>query len=268
MGRTILGKDVSGAIVLVYTLDAAGPIFLMGEETEYVTNDKIIRQKYKSPDSENIYTAFEHPGNTGNTVELEAANKKFAKSAKDLESKYPALGHVTYANVKNSSKPGIISAKPRYVPVERRNSFGYTKGSYEPSLDASINDCAVREVWEEIGIHLDITRLNDTDICIYSGPTSKYEIFLYELTSEEAAQITSNSTLVNKMADPENELHNVQFIRVPQKNRKNFFTNLTSRNAFEKTESIIQPGKPKSGGFRGGKSKRSIWGRRRTYRLR
>jgi hypothetical protein len=78
-----------------------------------------------------------------------------------------------------------------------------------------------------------------------------------------------NNTLVNKMADSENELQNVQFIRVPQKNRKNFFTNLISRNAFEKTESLIQPGKPKSGGFRcGGKSKRSIWGRRRTYRLR
>jgi len=268
MGKTILGKDVSGAIVLVYTLDAAGPIFLMGEETQYVSDDKIIKQKYKSPDGENIYKAFEHSGSTGNTSQLAAANKKFTKNARDLESKYPVLGRVTYANVKNSSKPGIISAKARFVPDNRRDSYGYTKGSYEPSLDASVNDCAVREVWEEIGIHLDITRLNDTDICIYSGPTSEYEIFLYELTSEEAADLISNNTLVNKMAESENELHNVHFIRVPEKNRKSFFTNLISRTAFEKTELIIQPGKPRSGGARGGKSKRSIWGRRRTYRLR
>jgi 8-oxo-dGTP pyrophosphatase MutT (NUDIX family) len=268
MGKTILGKDVSGAIVLVYTLDAAGPIFLMGEETEYVSDNKTIKQNYKSPDGENIYKAFEHPGSTGNSVQLAAANKKFAKSASDLESKYRILGRVSYANVKNSSKPGIISAKARYVPIERRDSYGYTKGSYEPSLDASVNDCAVREVWEEIGIHLDIMRLNDTGISINSGPTSKYEIFLYELTSEEAAEIITNNTLVNKMAEPENELHNVQFIRVPEKNRKSFFTNLISRTGFEKTELLIQPEKSKSGGFRGGKSKRSIWGRRRTYRLR
>ena len=46
-GKTIKGTDGSGAVVIVYYKDMAGPIFLMGQETTYLTESPHI-SKFKS----------------------------------------------------------------------------------------------------------------------------------------------------------------------------------------------------------------------------
>jgi 8-oxo-dGTP pyrophosphatase MutT (NUDIX family) len=172
-----------------------------------------------------------------------------------LEQAFPELGRVTYGEFKQSSKPGKISVKARVVPSEKRTKFGFPKGGYkgpgEPDADASLNDTALREVYEETSLRLEPLRLIDTDY-ISTGPRGeRYAIFHYKLTEAEYKNIKENDIFVKKNAQRENELQAVQFIRIPQIS-DNFFTNLVSNKAYTHTHGKIQ--KKHSGG---GKRKRT-----------
>jgi 8-oxo-dGTP pyrophosphatase MutT (NUDIX family) len=241
IGRTLRGAEAEGALVMLYYTDELGPQFVMGEETSYVTEDKTFIEKYKTEQKESIYETFAINGVL--PKDNDALHVTFAKLCVDLERIYPELGHVTYGEFKQSSKPGKISAKARYVVRDRRNRLGFPKGGYkppsEPDADASLNDTAMREVKEETSLLLDPLRLIDANYISSAPKGDRYAVFHYELTPEEYTLITSTGIFAKKNAERENELHNVQFIRVPEERRDSFFTNNVSKNAFIHTKGKI-----------------------------
>jgi 8-oxo-dGTP pyrophosphatase MutT (NUDIX family) len=244
-GRTLSGRDASGGIVLIYS--PTNPVeYITGEETTYVTKDKAVAEKFRTSSDETIYQAFESPGLMTSEEDVSAARRKFVRSCKELEAAYVKLGRVTFGNLKQSSKPGIISAKPRFVETGRRGKVGFPKGSFE-TTDASIDAGALREVFEETAIQLDPSRLEDTGKMVNPGGDSYYVIFKYRLTVEEYNHYKAHLRI--KHLSTENELQNVAFRSIPQ-NTKAFFTNKGSLNAFTMTR-----------GWRGGR-------RRRTYKKR
>lgn len=246
-GKTINGKNADGGIVIVYYIDRLGPIFLMGQETTFLTEVHKMTT-FKSKDEEDIWKAFLHKGDLSNKKDLDAAKKKFTKICKELELFNPRfLKHVTFSDVKNSkASPGNISAKPRCVKEENMDRYGFTKGGYNNSLDASINDTVVRECFEETSIQLDITRLVDTEELYNTKGDKKYALFLYELTTLEYESIHTDAILERKNTDYENELHNIRFMRIPTGNLKNFFINSISHETYKYSIKLIL--KRKNGG--------------------
>jgi len=241
IGRTLRGAEAEGALVMLYYTDELGPQFVMGEETSYITDDNDFIEKFKKDHKESIYEVFAIDGVL--PKDKDAAHVSFAKLCSHLESTYPELGHVTYSEFKTSSKAGKISAKARYVVSDRRNKLGFPKGGYkppsEPDADASLNDTAMREVKEETSLVLDPLRLIDSNYISLTSKGDRYAVFHYELTEEEYTLITSAGIFAKKNAERENELHNVQFIRVPDTRHDTFFTNLVSKNAFLHTKAKI-----------------------------
>ena len=230
-GKTGNNKDASGALVFIYR-DKAPFKFLTGEETDYVTDNKTISKTFRTLSGETIFEAFEAPGTVKNPEHILEAKKKFAHSSEQLEDLYSrVLGRVTYGNVKDSSKPGKISAKARHVKPERRDKFGFPKGSYEIT-DKTIEDTAVREVKEEIGINLDKSRLEDTKQQIVTGGSSNYAIFKYRLTDAEYKSVKTVLKINN--SSREAELQSLKFRAIPAK-YDDFFTNQASKKAYEKT---------------------------------
>jgi 8-oxo-dGTP pyrophosphatase MutT (NUDIX family) len=201
--------------------------FITGEETDYVSANKIIAKKFRSRNGEDIYAAFLSPGTITVPANLENARRKFAESCQDLEDYNRMLGKVSYGIPKDSSKPGKISAKPRFVFRSKR--YGFPKGSFE-TTDVSVDAGALREVGEETGIALDPARLVDADTVIHMGGDSNYSVFTYELTEDEYNAY--KAALVIKNASRENELHDIQFRIIPT-TLGDFFTNAGSRKAYE-----------------------------------
>lgn len=239
-GKTMDGTDASGAMVIVYYMDKAGPIFLMGQETTYLTE---VHKKlgFKSVDGESVWKAFLHPGSVKDSNDVIEAKKKFTKICKELEKFNPRfIKHVTFADVKNSNaEPGNISAKPRCVAEHNSDKYGFPKGGFEEDEDASINDTIFRECMQETGIKLDISRLKETQLPKRQG---YYALFLYELSDVEFNAIHDNQILKNKNNEYENELHNIRFMRVPNMDLKRFFINALSREAYEHAVKIIKTG--------------------------
>jgi 8-oxo-dGTP pyrophosphatase MutT (NUDIX family) len=226
-GTTLSGRDASGGIVLICS--PTNPVeYITGEETSYVTNISSITKGFRTKAGETIHQAFESPGLITSEEDVSAARRKFVNSCKELEAAYAKLGRVTFGNLKQSSKPGIISAKPRYVESGRRGRYGFPKGSFEVT-DASIDAGALREVFEETAIQLDPSRLEDINRLVNPGGATYYAVFKYRLTADEYNHYKAHLRI--KHLSTENELQNIAFRAIP-KNVKEFFTNKGSRNAY------------------------------------
>jgi len=227
-GKTLAGVDASGAIVLIYKTGKPNE-YITGEETSYVADNPFFKN-FESVEDIDIFSAFEAPGSIDSYKELTAARRKFIQSCVELEQTFADydIGRVTFGNLKNSSKPGKISAKPRFVEKGRRGKFGFPKGSYELT-DKSIEASALREVWEETNLTLDPSRLVDTKKLVNTGGQSNYAIFQYELKDDEYRRMVAHLRIKN--IGRENELHHLAFRTIPP-NRDKFFTNLASRKAY------------------------------------
>lgn len=237
------GKEASGGMVIVYYMDRLGPIFLMGQETTFLTETHNVKA-FRSSEDEDVWKAFLYKGDIKNTEDLAAAKKKFTRVCKELEAFNPRfIKHVTFSDLKMSrASPGNISAKPRCVGSDNAGRYGFTKGGYEASEDGSINDTVVRECEQETSVKLDIKKLVETKK-LFSKGKSPYALYLYELAASEYQSLHDNNTLSKKNADYENELHDIKFIRVPKMDLKKFFINSISREAYEECISDILNGK-------------------------
>lgn len=256
LGRTADGTVAAGAIVLIYT-DSEPRKFIMGEETSYVIEKQPdLVKKFVSKAGEDIYKAFLSPGTVKSPSDVIKAKAKFATICEEIDSDMfgRALGGVTFGNLKDSSTPGYISAKPRYVEGWRRNKYGFPKGSYEEK-DKTIEAGGLREVREELGLILDPARLVNVRKLVKTGGTSSYAVFHYIVTAEEYKSMTE--TMAEKSKSKDNELRSFGFLEIPTTNsaRQNFFTNNASKLAYQETFL----------GFRGGRRTRR---KRRTYKNR
>jgi hypothetical protein len=136
-GKTILGNNADGGIVIVYYIDRLSPIFLMGQETTFLTEVHNMRD-FKTKEKEDIWNAFLNEGDINNIKDLDAAKKKFTKICKEIEEFNPRfIKHITFSDLKNSkASPGNISAKPRCVKEENIDRYGFSKGGYNNNIDA------------------------------------------------------------------------------------------------------------------------------------
>jgi hypothetical protein len=242
-GKTMSGIDASGAMVIVYYKDKDEPLFLMGQETIYLTESKNLGD-FKSKENEGVHAGFLIKGSMNNEADVIQARRKFTRLCKELEDY--SKTHVTYGDMKNSSKAGYISAKPRCVADKNKTKYGFPKGGFEQNVDKSVNHTAIRECRQETSVELDIKRLVETEHLIASGSkNSYYKIYLYNLTKIEYDEIYRSKLLETQNADYENELHNVCFKRIPNINFRDFFINTISRVAYEKI--ISKKNKPALG---------------------
>lgn len=239
-GKTLNGVDASGAIVIAYYKDRFGPIFLMGQETVYLTEAYNLKS-YVSKSGENIWQAFSYKGDLSDPTDLSKAKEKFTNACIEIMGvKKNTYGQVTFADLKNSTtSPGYISGKPRCVKESKRAAFGFTKGGYEASEDASINHTAIRECLQETGVKLDINKLKELDGLHQSSGDSKYALFIYEFSEAEYLKIRDENTIQHKNASYENELHNIRFNRIPDNAGKHFFINAISKKTYEKANKLI-----------------------------
>jgi len=265
VGRTLKGKEAEGALVLIYFTDSQGLQFVMGQETTFLTDNKEFLEKYKKTIKESLYDTFIVDGTL--PADTHTAHAQFIRKCEVLEKAFPELGRVTYSEFKQSSKPGKISVKARVIPSEKRTKYGFPKGGYkgpgDPDADASLNDTALREVYEETSLHLEPLRLIDTNYISVGSRGERYAIFHYELTDAEYKSIKDNSVLVKKNAERENELQAIQFIRIPSKTDI-FFTNLVSNKAYTHTRDKI--GKKHTGGGKRARTPRGVHSSSRNTR--
>jgi len=224
-GITRTGNRADGALVIVYHMDGAEPEMLMGEETVYVTDYEEQIAKYRRDFHTSIRDAFTYPGNVNLPANLAAANTYFAAKTAAMNA-VSSIGRITYADVKNSSKAGLISAKPRFVL--NKGSLGFTKGGYEHS-DRTLENTAVREVMEETGVIIEGGRLVDTGQLLYTNKKkdTQYVVYLYKLSDAEYRAITDGGILLRKNADWYNELQSIRFARRPA-----VFANAISEEAY------------------------------------
>ena len=228
-------KDASGAIVLIYH-DKLPRKYVMGEETDYVTDISSITKSYRTPSGETLHEAFLAPVTIHTSTSLIAAKQKFATSCDELEKAHGyRLGRITFADIKNSSKPGKISAKPRYVKVDRRGKYGFPKGSYE-SIDGTLEDTAIREMEEELGIKLSKNSLKDVNQLVLTGGNTYYAVYHYKLNDLEYKALTLS--IQSKNNGREAELQSLDFREIP-KDTSAFFTNQASKRAYQ---SVKVPG--------------------------
>ena len=206
---------LDGAIVLIYYKD----LYLMGKETSYLTDESII--------SENLFDLFLFKGDS-----LDEAHIYFNNICIKLEKIYKIK--ITYADVKESKRHlGYISAKPRYVKESRKHLFGFPKGSHE-HFDTDLKETVKRECFEETSIILDSDRIEYTNKNAPTGKTSKYAIYQYKIISDQEFNIFKQN-IKQKNMSKENELHDIQFLKIPIGDPRNFFTNVVSKEAYERT---------------------------------
>lgn len=255
-GLTKNNIEAYGAVVVVYFMDRSGPIFLMGQETTFLTESGLVKG-FKTSDRENIYDAFLSPGDITDAAQLEKAKVKFTKICKEIENSFQGrfIERVTFDEPKNSSKDGYISAKPRYVHKDKKDKMGFVKGGHKQSIDTSIDETAIRECAEETSLKLDITKLVDSNKQIYPDSERKtpYSLFQYELSELEYNSIKDTRILINKNADYENELHNIRFITIPKmavKDYHGFFINNISTEVYAIIKDSIVAVKAVKGGNR------------------
>lgn len=220
-------NKAEGAIVIIYYKN----LFLMGQETNYLTDDIKIQEDFKAAHSTSLNEAFLFPGETNNSEDLLRAKDHFSQLCKMLENTY--LTKITYADIKDSRKsPGQISAKPRYVKSDRSTLYGFPKGSYELT-DKDLVNTILRECYEETGIALNRDKLLDTKQTAPTGRKGNYVVFHYKLTKSEYNAF--QAVIKIKNANSENELQNLQFLEIPQIDPRLFFTNVASKEAYERT---------------------------------
>lgn len=268
-GLTKNNVEAYGAIIVVYFMDRGGPIFLMGQETSFLTESGYTKS-FKTSDGENIYDAFLSPGDITNAAQLEKAKEKFTKICKEIENSFQGkrlIGHVTFDEPRNSSKVGFISAKPRYVNNEKKDKMGFIKGGHKQARDTSIDETAIRECFEETSVKLDITKLVDSNIQIYPDFEKKtpYSLFQYELSELEYDSIRDTNMLINKNSSYENELHNIRFITIPKmsvRDYRGFFINNVSTEVYTKIKDSIVAIKVVKGGNRAVKKTRSKYNKK------
>jgi 8-oxo-dGTP pyrophosphatase MutT (NUDIX family) len=209
-GLTEYNQKADGSVVLIFYND----LFLMAQETKYLTDEDEANAIYKKATGMTLQEAFLSEGSTESPTQLRAAKMHFATLTEELEQMYPEIPHITYADVKDSQRiHGLISAKPRYVAEERRTLFGFPKGSYEHK-DNILNMTAFRECQEETGISLQLNKLVDKRLNVPTGHKGQYAVYHYKLTKEEFENFSEAIEAKNK--DRENELHNIQFIKIPK----------------------------------------------------
>lgn len=246
-GKTKAGKDASGAIVIIHFTEAGKTNMLMGQETKFLTDNSDAKTDYKKKFNKTLYEVFTTKGDASNQADMLKALSIFSAEAQKIENTFRLkYGHITFADVKNSSKSTAtdkyISAKPRYVRFEDASKYGFTKGSYK-RIDISVEGTAVREVKEETDVDIDISRLIDTGKLLFSDKERKvpYALFYYELTPQELASIRLNKVIEKKNADRQNELHQVQFREAPVA-----FSNVISQKAYDAFKSRATPGGARS----------------------
>jgi len=232
-GKTENGMVADGAIVMIYYQDK----FLMGEETTYATDNHEVMNSYRTNAGLTADEAFLSPGSTDNDIDIITAKAKFAHLCRDIEYKNRSIGRVTFADFKDSHKgPGFIKAKPRYVSAERKNLYGFPKGSYELE-DPTLETTAFRECHEETSIVLNPDRIIDQQTLVSTGRKAKYAVFHYKLTKPEYEAFSI--MIAEKNQDRENELHHIKFIQVPSPDYRHFFTNGASKEAYEQTKDSL-----------------------------
>jgi 8-oxo-dGTP pyrophosphatase MutT (NUDIX family) len=228
-GKTEKGQEADGSIIIIYYQDK----FLMGEETVYATDNRELKRTYKTNDGLTADEAFLSPGTTDNDEDIEKAKIKFAALCSDIETKNRSLERVTFADFKDSYKePGFIKGNPRYVPPERRNLYGFPKGSYELK-DGTLETTAFRECYEETSVVLNPDKIKDQEVLVSTGRKAKYAVFHYKLTKPEFDAFSL--MIAEKNKSRENELHHIKFIKVPSGDPRYFFTNAASKEAYEQT---------------------------------
>lgn len=228
-GKTDAGLLADGSVVIIYYND----LYLMAQETKYLSDSQDMSNKFLNQKGKSLFEAFLQKGSIDDIGDLEKAKNRFATITEQLERLFPEIPRITYADFKNSrGNPGHISAKPRYVAEERRTLFGFPKGSYEYK-DLSLKTTAFRECQEETGIALQVDKLDDKNTLVPTGRGSFYNVYHYKLTKPEYENFTQTITIKNQ--DRENELHNIQFIRIPKGDPRDFFINAVSKEAYERT---------------------------------
>ena len=228
-GRTRKGVEADGAVVLIYYQN----LFLMGQETSYITDSDDFNKRYKDSTGKSIDDDFLSPGSKENAGDLLIATTKFSQLCLDLEGLFPEIPRITFADVRNSrSNPGFIAAKPRYVVNERRQLFGFPKGSYEHK-DGLIDITGIRECDEETTVVLSHAKLQDTNNLVPTGRGTHYSVYHYKLTKKEYEDALL--LIAEKNQSRDNELQNLQFLKVPAVDPRRFFINVVSKEAYERT---------------------------------
>jgi 8-oxo-dGTP pyrophosphatase MutT (NUDIX family) len=228
-GKTESGLKADGSVVIIYYND----LYLMAQETKYLSDSIEMSNRFLDIKGKTLFEAFLHKGTSENPDDLERAKHRFASITEQLERLFQEVPRITYADLKNSrGNPGHISAKPRYVAEERRTLFGFPKGSYEHK-DLTLKTTAFRECHEETGIVLQVDKLDDKNTLVPTGRGSFYNVYHYKLTKSEYENFSNIITIKNQ--DRENELHNIQFIRIPKGDPRDFFINAVSKEAYERT---------------------------------
>jgi 8-oxo-dGTP pyrophosphatase MutT (NUDIX family) len=223
-----VAPDASGALVIVYRMNGGEAELLMGEETKYITDNQRYVDKYKKITGYNIYDVFRYKGDITHFPDLLAAHGHFTRLAAQVERKLK-IGRITYGDVYTSSKPGVISAKPRFVMQRDAGNLGFTKGGVDPR-DSSLEQTAAREVFEETDIVIDPDRLINTGLRLHPDPenVSNYVVYLYRLTEQEYRDIVEMQLIENKNKGRYAELHNLQFVTKPDR-----FANTISKQAYK-----------------------------------
>ena len=213
----------TGAIIMIKYQD----LYLMGQETSFLTENEDIMKVYPT-----LKQDFFSPGSTENKEDLDNAKAKFTELCEQLEKRFPEIPKITFADIRNSrTNPGFIAATPRYVTLERRKSYGFPKGSYEDK-DGSLINTIIRECNEETGIILRPESIEDLHVTASTGRKGNYAVYTYNLG--KSAYEDFSKILMKKNKSRENEIHELQFIKIPKYDYKNFFTNNVSKEAFLK----------------------------------
>ena len=80
-GKTEKGQEADGSIILIYYQDK----FLMGEETNYATDNRELKRTYRTNTGLTADEAFLSPGTTDNDEDTENAKIKFASNANNSQ---------------------------------------------------------------------------------------------------------------------------------------------------------------------------------------
>jgi len=234
-GKTEKGVNAEGAIIIIYYNDN----FLMAQETKYLADEQDLESIYHKAKGKTLQESYLYKGTTHNEDDVSQAKKHFGELTEYLEELYPEIPHITFADVKDSRRnPGFISAKPRYVAKERRTLYGFPKGSFEQA-DLDLKITAFRECQEETGISLRLDKIDDKYTLVPTGRGAYYAVYHCRLTKQEYEDYLE--VIKEKNKAHENELHNIQFIKIPKGNPRNFFINVVSKEAYERTIQSPRP---------------------------
>lgn len=213
-------------LILSYKPPSSDRLFLVGSESSYLSENKhaLTVLKYKG---KNLYDAYLSPGSINSVTAATIAKTTFDSISRSFDNTNPEFGHITYDKPKNSSKKGFISAKPRYVPVDKRGKYGFPKGGILPLDKGDVKNTVIRECYEETNILIEKRKLRDI------GKKNDYTVFHYEASDEEFSLFTA--LIIGKNTEYENELQDIRFSVIPKtiSGRNTFFINDLSKKAYD-----------------------------------